>query len=135
MGSNPSRFSQVNILNNWGLDISQHDFSKRKTKKIVLVIGSPVESFCMRKDLLTFQVKIARNFDVFAHWCAKAISQKLFWRKSWYLRISLIPAISLFREILRNNSRKWWINSKPIRVNYTPACSALTHADRMSPNA
>ena len=125
--------SARSIFNNWVLDISQHDFSKRKTKTIVLVIGSPVESFCtkivqkLRKDLLTFQVKIARNFDVFA--------QKLFWRKSWYLHISLIPAISLFRKILRNNSRKWWINSKPIRVNYTPFCSVLTHADRMSPNA
>ena len=95
--------SARSIFNNWVLDISQHDFSKRKTKTIVLVIGSPVESFCtkivqkLRKDLLTFRVKI-RNFNVFAHWWAKAISRK-FWRKSWYSCYSLFPAILLFWAI------------------------------------
>lgn len=49
------------------------------------------------ENLLTFRVKI-RNFDVFAHWCAKAISRN-FWRKSWYSCYSLFPAISLFRAI------------------------------------
>ena len=34
-----------------------------------------------------------------------------------------------FKEIMNK------FNIKPIRVNYTPACSALTHAGRMSPNS
>ena len=42
-------------------------------KKLTLPIGFPVEIFStkivqkLRKYLLTFRVKIARNFDVFAH--------------------------------------------------------------------
>ena len=38
-----------------------------------ILLGFPVNFFCtkivqkLRKDLLTFRVKISRNFDVFAH--------------------------------------------------------------------
>ena len=60
------------------------------------------------------RVKIARNFDTISHRGEKAISHK-FWRKFWFLRFSLFPAISLFissyfvkfREPILGNE---WIN-------------------------
>ena len=75
------------------------------------------------------------KFRFFAHLCKKANSRK-FWRKSGYLCISLFPAISWFRAIslfcliLRNKSRKWWINSKLNQSESTilqPASVGLGH--------
>ena len=102
--------SARSIFNNWVLDISQHDFSKPKTKKIVLVIGSPVESFCtkivqkLRKDLLTFQVKIARNFDVFAHWCLNFVFMRNFVKKNYLFRMNAQFRAKLFSYWYENDA-------------------------------
>ena len=62
-------------------------------------IGFPIENRAIiAQRFFTFRVKIARNFDIISHWCAKAISRK-FLRKFRFLRILLFPAISLFRPI------------------------------------
>ena len=51
-----------------------------------------------------------------------------------YFVISSYFVISLnFEKQFQEMMNKFKI--KPIRVNYTPACSALTHAGRMSPNS
>ena len=48
-----------------------------------------------------------------------------------------IDAQKLFRENFEKQFQEMMkkFKIKPVRFNYTPACSALTHADRMSPNA
>ena len=46
-----------------------------------------------------------------------------------FLRIDSLNFEKQFQEMMNK------FKIKPIRVNYTPACSALTPNDRISPNA
>ena len=103
-------------MRNTEMDAALHLIPRPQNYTTISYIGFPVEFFCtkivqkLRKDLLTFRDKIARNFDVFAHWCAKAISRK-FWRKSWYLRVSWFCTKWLFLHEIPHHFR---INTKPV---------------------
>ena len=73
-----------------------------------LGVGFPLEIVCTKsynKNLkIVFQVKIARNCDIISHCCTKSVSWK-FWQKSWFLNISLFPAILYFKAWVISQDR------------------------------
>ena len=73
---------------------------------MVLELGFPIEIICtkivqkLRKGFLTIWLKIAQNFDIISHWCAKAIPRK-FWKKSWFAYFVIFCYFVKFRDTMK----------------------------------
>ena len=62
---------RVFLLSLWSFLVTAAEFSCYLCRDFLFLLQSFLQK--LRKYLLTFRVIISRNFDVFAHWCAKLI--------------------------------------------------------------